>query len=265
MKIIRFNESKSFKKYHTISDEEIMDICTEMTDQGFEVKIDRKFIGERSDKPTNEPISSEFYPIYDITISKEYDQDLENYRYNGSYLYNELNILKMFTSIVYRLSKLYLSNAFYSISNNRHMIRMVMNKEVTNDLGFDFYHFNFDLNKLINQIHQEYPPHLLYDDEPGYVTNNADMTNFDFSYLGKYNKSYIELMWDKVDEIDNKKEYDPIIKKLKNFLDKYKNNITYKFLFEKEKEIEKMMGSFFNKKKKKFLFYKLYVKVELIH
>ena len=105
----KFNEDISslsdFSKYHTISDEDISDLCLEMTDIGFVLTITRYFM--QNGKRTDEPVTNESYPVYDIVLNNGGDtEDKEGYRYDGSYYYQDIDILTGFKSIVNKMKNL---------------------------------------------------------------------------------------------------------------------------------------------------------------
>jgi hypothetical protein len=230
MKIRKFNESTDFSIYHPITDEEILDLSLEMTDMEFGIHITRKFADNND--VTYEPISKKCYPIYQIDFQKDYiDTDL-TYLYDGSYYYQELDILKSFISVLSKMKKILpVEDAVYTTSNTRLSIRLILKEVNIKELGFEFRIFNDKLKQF------------LYTLERGNIDiknhwSGPNSTSIEIFTQGKLKGNVArESAWKKFDIFDNKEEYNDIINGLLEFSREYDKFIFMNVSFIKDDEI----------------------------
>lgn len=215
-----------YDKYFTIPFEDIDDILLELTDMGYKVSIEKKFVNLNSNNPTSEPLSMRSYPIYDIDIEKEYKDDDINYRYNGSYYYEEPDILSKFSSVVNKISKILGAKVYATSSNNRYMIRIVLDQINIDKVGFDFYTFSEIFSNFIKRSSAEYNIKI----EDHWSGGNSIRV----SLMSDKSKPEILKDFEKSDVIDNKDKYNSIKEDITEFLEKYKSHITWKISFSEE-------------------------------
>ena len=168
-KFSQLNESKSnslLAKLGT-SEDEIKDICSELSDEGYKIDIDVVYIGldgriYRSDKET-----SEFYPCIEIELYRETDKkdggevkdefnDVRNWN-GGVYYEGNIGILKMIYEICHRFESTFTSKetqVYFSLrSINEIRVRITFDK-AKSILPIDFSRVqdyisnNFQINDL---------------------------------------------------------------------------------------------------------------------
>lgn len=283
--IKRFNESIDYNSYHTISNDDIEDISLEMTDAGFSIDIYRYFLNVKKSQrylyghvnsKSNEPISDECIPIYEIIFTKEEDkrhQDIGTNakRFDGGLYYDDMNILKIFMSTLNKMKLLNVDDFGYCIQGERYTIRLFLKKLNLSPekVGFDMKQFSnkfhFLLEKMTTKKSDEFDmktPFIIRD----YFVGEEAILLIAFTN-GKYHSWSNKLSeWKKSESFDNKSEYDDYIKEIDEYLDKYKKFISYEHEFEEEEEeVRTVSGGFLrkdiiNKYKKYNLQYKIKLK-----
>ncbi len=273
MRIKRFNESADYSSYHPISDEDINDIALEMTDAGFSIEIERYFLNSDCTR-TKQPLSDKCIPIYDLCFEKQKEGDYsQSYRWNGSYYYENIDVLKMFTSTLNKMKLLPIEDSGYYISNDRYNIRLFLKKlDLSPDqVGFDIDRFGDKFYEMLERISRESKR------EP---VDFQTSTLFIIEHWKQYGESVEVVLytdgkyhyWDnKIDEwtnaesFDNKSQYDIYIKKIDDYLDKYKKFISYEHDFEEiNPEVKRFKGKFLKKNfSKTYNRYELTYKIKL--
>lgn len=244
-KILTLDESINYNKYHTISDEDIMDICLEMTDIQFEFDIKKYFINEDGSK-TKEPLTKISYPIYDIEfeISRE---SSDSTRWNGSYFYEDINVISSFHSVLNKMKKILpVEDALYYISNMKYNIRLILSpiNLSVDEVGFDFNRFINKLDGLLSSMERN--NHLI-EIVDQYGNNNS--FNFEIFTDGIYKSDdYKDEIWKNNDVFDNTDQYQEIVDRIEKFLLKFNKHIKYEFTIEKNKPYKKEVKSGFLKK-----------------
>lgn len=244
-KILTLDESINYNKYHTISDEDIMDICLEMTDIQFESDIKKYFINEDGSK-TKEPLTKISYPIYDIEfeISRE---SSDSTRWNGSYFYEDINVISSFHSVLNKMKKILpVEDALYYISNMKYNIRLILSpiNLSVDEVGFDFNRFINKLDGLLSSMERN--NHLI-EIVDQYGNNNS--FNFEIFTDGIYKSDdYKDEIWKNNDVFDNTDQYQEIVDRIEKFLLKFNKHIKYEFSIEKNRPYKKEVKSGFLKK-----------------
>jgi len=244
-KILTLDESINYNKYHTISDEDIMDICLEMTDIQFEFDIKKYFINEDGSK-TKEPLTKISYPIYDIEFEMSRGSS-DSTRWNGSYFYEDINVISSFHSVLNKMKKILpVEDAFYYISNMRYNIRLILSpiNLPDDEIGFDFNRFINKLDGLLSSMKRK--NHLI-EIVDQYGNNNS--FNFEIFTDGIYKSDdYKDEIWKNNDVFDNTDQYQEIVDRIEKFLLKFNKHIKYEFTIEKNKPYKKEVKSGFLKK-----------------
>jgi len=244
-KILTLDESINYNKYHTISDEDIMDICLEMTDIQFESDIKKYFINEDGSK-TKEPLTKISYPIYDIEFEMSRGSS-DSTRWNGSYFYEDINVISSFHSVLNKMKKILpVEDAFYYISNMRYNIRLILSpiNLPDDEIGFDFNRFINKLDGLLSSMKRK--NHLI-EIVDQYGNNNS--FNFEIFTDGIYKSDdYKDEIWKNNDVFDNTDQYQEIVDRIEKFLLKFNKHIKYEFTIEKNKPYKKEVKSGFLKK-----------------
>lgn len=150
MKIKKFNQLfEAFNDSHfPITDNDIEDICTEMTDIGFKLIIKKRYINRgRTDKSiTDEPLTSDASPLYEVELDKESDEEKPAEYWNGGLYFQESDVLTMFDSIVNRFRKMFTdAKVLWYIQGDRFLIRICLS-EIKTEVGFDAYDFSQRVN-----------------------------------------------------------------------------------------------------------------------
>ena len=273
--LIGFEDEKiDFSVYHNITEEEISDLCLEMTDAGFTLDINKYFMS--NGRRTSEPITNECYPIYDITLdrSEEKLDDIEGNRFNGSFYYQDMDTLSSFKSIVNKMIKLLPTyKVYYTVSNTRYYIRLILPKINLNKIGFDFYDFKEKLFKLCEEIKNESPRRrgnrnlILDDDEIHEIqfSGSGGGNNLSIKFMtdgDNYKENVLINKFKEVDELDNKDLYIPIKKKISDFLRPYMKFINLEIGYEENTSVTHPMKNGFMKKTiKRYKRYKLWYNI----
>ncbi len=258
IRIKRFNESSNFNDYFKISDEDILDISLEMTDMGFEIKISNKFVNSDG-SITNEPVTETATPICNVQFSREYPETDAHTRYDGSYYYNDIDVIKTFTSTLNKMKMLDIKDSYYNISNDRYTIRLIFDdiSLSSEKIGFDLYQFNEKISGLLRsiEISSAYPIKCISHSHGGKSISFELFTN------GIYSKDIRDKMWLENDEFDNKDQYKNIIKLIEEFLGNHSKFIRYRYEFEPDHDVpysEFFKKGLFKKIKKTYNRYSLY-------
>lgn len=93
MKIKKFDQLfEAFNDSHfTITDNDIEDICTEITDIGFKLTIKKRYInGGKGKSITDEPLTPETSPLYEIELDKESDEEKPIEYWNGGLYFQDV-------------------------------------------------------------------------------------------------------------------------------------------------------------------------------
>lgn len=255
MRIKRFNESIDYSSYHPISDEDINDIALEMIDAGFSIEIEKYFLNSDLTK-TKQPISDKCIPIYDLRFEKQKEGDYsQSYRWSGSYYYENIDVLKMFTSTLNKMRLLPIEDSGYYISNERYNIRLFL-KEInllSDQVGFDMDRFNDRFYSMLEKMSREsrgesinFQTSLLSIEDHNWWNEIISVNLYtDGKYYYWNNK--IDA-WRNAESFDNKDQYDYYIKEINAYLDKYKKFISYEHDFEEiEPEVKWFKGKFLKK------------------
>jgi len=249
------SDKPDFTKYHIISDEDIMDICLEMTDIGFSVDIKRFFINEDGSKTKN-PITNTSYPIYDITLDKKTESS-DPTLWDGSYYYDSTSTSVLFTSVLNKMKRILpVNDARYCVANERYKIRLTLKQISIDKVGFDFPQFSKKMESMLNDIKEDYNAFGI---ELVDFRKGVDYGVFEIFTDGVYSSGYRrEEIWKTTDEFDNKFQYVHIIRDIEDFLDGYENHIRYDREFNEVHPYKKEeMAGFFKKKTKTYKRYKL--------
>lgn len=149
MKIKKFDQLfEAFNDSHfTITDNDIEDICTEITDIGFKLTIKKRYInGGKGKSITDEPLTPETSPLYEIELDKESDEEKPIEYWNGGLYFQESDVLTIFDSIVNRFRKMFTdAKVLWYIQGDRFLIRICLS-EIKTEVGFDVYDFSKRVN-----------------------------------------------------------------------------------------------------------------------
>ena len=240
-----------------LTDEDIEDICLEMIDSGFTVRISKIWMsdGIRS----KEPLKSKSIPVYEIELDKpeeKYSNDKN--RWNGSLFLDESPTLRMFMSILRRFESY--GKTYYYIRNCQYHISLHLN-EVETETGFDFSIFNKELGSWFDTLEHNYnnlEDNLFYlNRQFKYSQGFSGSNQCIYGITTKINKEeIIDILVESDKDSDNKGTYNDFIKLFNKKIDKYSKfidiNIEYNLI--NEFRFTKKTGVF----RKKELIYSLY-------
>lgn len=257
--IKKFNESIR-EDVFKLTNEDIEDICLEMTDSGFNIRIIKTWInnGVRS----KEPLKNKSIPAYEINLVKPEEKcSSDKNRRNGYYL-DELSTLKMFMSILNRLESY--GNTYYYISDCRYHISLHL-EEVETGTGFDFNIFNQELGTWFDTLRSNYSglgsdplENLFYlNNQFRYTEGFSGHKLCSYGITTKIDKQEITDILNKLEQnTDNKESYNDFINLFNKKISKYSKYIDFNIEYNlvKTYKYNKKTGVF----SKKELEYSLY-------
>jgi hypothetical protein len=223
-----------------------------MTDIGFVLTITRYFM--QNGKRTDEPVTNESYPVYDILLNNGGDtEDKEGYRYDGIYYYQDIDILTGFKSIVNKMKNLLpIYKVYYTIENNIYRIRLVLDKITIDKTGFDMGDFSIKFTEFCRELESEF-----------IIKSNCygdyHSANVTFVMDGDKEGS-MKKFKEGSDKLDNKEVYRPVVQKVNDFLQPYKRFMNVESGFDvhgSPLKIEMKTG-FLKKEIKTYTMYELY-------
>ena len=226
MKIKKFNQLfEAFNDTHfTISDDDIQDICTEMTDLGYKLTIDKKYINRgRNRSITKEPLTENASPIYEIELYKESTEEDESKPtdyWNGGLYFQEHNTITIFDSIVNRFKKMFKdSKVLWHIRGDEYRIRIILN-EIKTETGFDSYEFSQRVNNWSESIERP----VVCEENFG----TSDSKTLEFKRY--YEKGELQELLDNTTEtnLDNKSDFDDVLRSFDKTFGKEAKNSAYK-------------------------------------
>lgn len=279
MKIKKFNQLfEAFNDSHfPISDEDIQDICMEMTDLGYKLTIEKKYINRGRDRSiTEEPLTENASPIYEIELYKrasENDESKPTEYWNGGLYFQEHSIITTFDSIVNRFKKMFKDyKVLWHIRGDEYRIRIILN-EIKTKTGFDSYEFSQRVNDWSQSIERP----VVCEENFG----NSDSKNLEFRRY--YEKGEFQELLDNSTEteLNNKSDFNEVLRSFERTFSKEVKNEKFKSISSLEDkpvewsysfdEIEKIdyqpkRKGFFDKKpgKKVFTWYALSIKYKVV-
>lgn len=207
---------------------------------------------------SKQPVTSKSNAIYEIRLKKSDDDCIsDRNRWDGSYFLDDIQTLRMFTSILNRFKSY--GDAYYYIYNLTYTIRLHLN-EIEVETGFDFNIFQTEFSKWVDE--------LVRDDESD-IENTDAYGNYSsshtYEFQTKLTREQLRLMLIESDkDLDNKEMYESLIKKIKIKLSKYSKYIDVNFSFENSKKYKytKKSGFFSKPKELCYSFYVLSVSIK---
>ena len=260
-----FELKKDYSEYFPISDEDILDLSLEMEDLGFKISISRRF--SQPDGLSNQPLTKDAYPIYDIYFRKDDDMSGNHYLYDGSVEFKKIEFLRTFTSVMNKMKMLPIKDSFFATQGSHsYTIRLLMQQLSIDDdsVGFDINKFGDRFYSFVRNMEREMGFKILgannygFDDGKGY--------NIEISTNGIYTDSD-ELIkkWKNCNEFDNKDQYDDISSQIDSYLSQYSKFIVIRKEFQPEApRVKYIKSGIFNKAvRKEYSPYSLEYKVGL--
>jgi hypothetical protein len=279
VKIKKFNQLfEAFDDSHfIISDEDIQDICMEMTDLGYKLTIDKKYINRGKDRSiTKEPLTENASPIYEVELYKQSSEENESKPteyWNGGLYFQEHNTINIFDSIVNRFKKMFKDlKVLWHIRGDEFRIRIILN-EVKTKTGFDAYEFS----QRVNDWTESFASPLKCTENFG---NSSSKT---IEFRRYYPKEELKELLSNTTEtkLNNKSDFDEVLRSFDRTFGKEVKNVKYKsisslpdkpvewsYYFDLVEKIDwqpERKGIFSKKpEKKEFSWYALNIKYEVV-
>lgn len=271
MKIKKFNQLfEAFNGSHfPITDNDIEDICTEMTDIGFKLTIKKRYInrGKSGKSITEEPLTTESYPLYEIELYKPEDESKPDEYWNGGLYYQDREVLNLFDSVVGRFQRMFKdSKVLWHIRNDEFNIRIVLN-EIETEIGFD----RFDFEQRVNQWSESFEWPIVCAENFG----NSHSKTIQFKWYYSEEELMEILNTTKEIKLNNKSNFDEVLRSFDSTFGKEASQdgkgrpVKWSYNFEELKSVNyqpSKKGGIFSKKPEKvhFTWYDLEIKYEVV-
>lgn len=265
--IRKFNESIR-EDVFKLTNEDIEDICLEMIDSGFTIRISKIWMnnGVRS----KEPLKSKSIPVYEIELDKPEEKcSVDKNRWNGSLYLDEPPTLKMFMSILRRFESY--GKPYYFIRNCQYFISLYLD-EVETETGFDFNIFNQEMSHWFDTLRYNYG-HLGSDplknlfylyDKFSYSEGFSSGEQCVYGITTKIDKTEIRSILDESNQdMNNKELYNDFINLFNKKISKYSKyiNVTIGYELVNTYKYTKKTG-IFSKKELRYSLYAIVFKMK---